>query len=132
VSRAGLGGLLIVACLAVACGGRRDAVTLPGGTPGAVAFERGNASWYGRKFHGRKTASGERYDMNRLTAAHRSLPFGTIVHVVRVDSGEAVAVRINDRGPFIDGRIIDLSRAAAREIGMIDDGVAQVELYLVE
>lgn len=132
VSRAGVGGLLIVACLAAACAGRRDAATVPGGTPGAVAFDRGTASWYGRKFHGRKTASGERYDMNELTAAHRSLPFGTIVRVVRLDSGEAVVVRINDRGPFVDGRIIDLSRAAATEIDMISDGVAEVELYLLE
>jgi rare lipoprotein A len=124
--------LLIVACLAIACGGRRDATTVPGGTAGAVAFERGTASWYGRKFHGRKTASGERYDMNDLTAAHPSLPFGTIVRVVRVDNGQAVVVRVNDRGPFVDGRIIDLSRAAAMEIDIVDDGLAQVELYLLE
>jgi rare lipoprotein A len=131
-SRAGAGGLLIVACLATACAGHRDAVTVPGGTPGAVAFERGTASWYGRKFHGRKTASGERYDMNELTAAHRSLPFGTIVRVVRLDTGDSVVVRINDRGPFVDGRIIDLSRAAAIEIGMVRDGLVRVELYLLE
>ena len=70
--------------------------------------------------------------MHDLTAAHRSLPFGTIVQVVRVDNGESVVVRINDRGPFVDGRIIDLSRAAATEIDMVRDGLAQVELYLLE
>jgi rare lipoprotein A len=129
--RAGLAGLLIVACLAAACAGRKDATTVPGRTPAAEAFDRGIASWYGRKFHGRKTASGERYDMHELTAAHRSLPFGTIVRVVRVDTGDAIVVRINDRGPFVDGRIIDLSYAAAKEIDMIRDGVAQVELYLM-
>jgi len=132
LSKAGLGGLLILACLAAACGGRKDAKTVPGGRPAAAAFERGIASWYGGKFHGRKTASGERYDMNDLTAAHRSLPFGTIVRVVRVDNGGAVVVRINDRGPFVDGRIIDLSRAAATEIDMVRDGLARVELYLLE
>lgn len=132
VSRAGLGGLLIVACLAAACAGRRDAATVPGGARGAVAFERGTASWYGGKFHGRKTASGERYDMHELTAAHRTLAFGTIVQVVRVDNGESVVVRITDRGPFVDGRIIDLSRAAAMEIDMVRDGLAQVDLYLLE
>jgi len=132
MSNAGLAGLLIVACLAVACAGRKDAATVPGGKRGADAYERGAASWYGRKFHGRKTASGERYDMHQLTAAHRSLPFGTVVQVVRLDSGQAVVVRINDRGPFVEGRIIDLSYAAAAEIDMVHDGVAQVELYLLE
>ena len=132
VSRAGLGGLLIVACLATACAGRRDAARVPGGTPGAKAYERGTASWYGRKFHGRKTASGERYDMHEMTAAHRSLPFGTVVQVVRADTGDAVVVRINDRGPFVDGRIIDLSYAAAVAIDMVRDGLARVELYLLE
>ena len=132
VSRAGLCGLLAVACLAAACAGRKEAATVPGAAPGTKAYERGEASWYGRKFHGRTTASGERYDMHELTAAHRSLPFGTVVQVVRADSGAAVVVRINDRGPFVDGRIIDLSYAAAVEIDMVRDGVAQVELYLLE
>jgi rare lipoprotein A len=132
MSKAGLAGLLVVACLAAACAGRKDASSVPGAKPGVDAYERGVASWYGRKFHGRKTASGERYDMRELTAAHRSLPFGTVVRVVRLDSGAAVVVRINDRGPFVDGRIIDLSRAAAAEIDMVHDGVAQVALYLLE
>jgi len=89
------------------------------------------ASWYGEPFHGRRTASGERYDMHQLTAAHRTLPFGTVVRVTRRDSGARVEVRINDRGPFVRGRIIDLSYAAARRIGLDVDGVAPVEVVVV-
>ena len=84
------------------------------------------ASWYGPGFHGRKTASGERFNTGALTAAHKTLPFGTRVRVVNVNTGRSVVVRINDRGPFIRGRVIDLSKAAARAIGM--DGVARVKL----
>lgn len=94
-------------------------------------IERGVASWYGEAFHGRSTANGERYDMHRLTAAHRTLPFGTVVEVRNLDNGRSVRVRINDRGPFVRGRIIDLSYAAAREIEMIGPGTARVELVLV-
>lgn len=90
--------------------------------------DKGEASWYGPGFSGRKTASGERYNQNSLTAAHRSLPFGTTVRVTALDSGKSVIVRINDRGPYSGGRIIDLSKAAAREIGMIGAGTAEVEL----
>ena len=93
--------------------------------------EKGDASWYGKPYHGRKTASGEVYDMYEMTAAHRSLPFGTIVRVTRRDTGAKVEVRINDRGPFIKGRIIDLSLAAARVIGLDRDGVAPVKLKVV-
>ncbi len=92
-------------------------------------YQRGLASWYGPGFHGKPTASGERFDQNALTAAHKRLPFGTRVLVYRVDSGETVVVRINDRGPFIPGRIIDLSRAAARAIGLDRSGVTEVRLY---
>jgi rare lipoprotein A len=95
------------------------------------ARERGLASWYGKPFHGRRTASGEVYDMHKLTAAHRSLPFGTRVRVTRRDSGASVEVRINDRGPFVRGRIIDLSYAAAKRIGLDADGVAPVELRIL-
>jgi rare lipoprotein A len=84
------------------------------------------ASWYGPGFHGRKTASGERFNTGALTAAHKTLPFGTRVRVVNVHTGRSVVVRINDRGPFIRGRVIDLSKAAARAIGM--DGLARVRL----
>ena len=90
------------------------------------------ASWYGQKFHGRKTASGERFDMHELTAAHPTLPFGTLVEVRNLDNGRSVVVRINDRGPAVAGRIIDVSYAAAVELGMIDRGVAEVALYLVD
>ncbi len=96
---------------------------------GARLYQRGLASWYGPGFHGRPTASGERFDQNALTAAHKRLPFGTRVLVYRVDSGETVVVRINDRGPFIPGRIIDLSKAAARAIGLDRSGVTEVKLY---
>jgi len=97
--------------------------------PGRV--ERGLASWYGPSFHGKPSASGESYDMWALTAAHQTLPFGTWVQVKKVSTGETVNVRINDRGPFIKGRIIDLSYAAARELTMIGEGTAEVALTIL-
>lgn len=103
-----------------------------GGGPAAHearVIARGLASWYGEPHHGRRTASGERFDMEELTAAHKSLPFGTRVRVENPATGQAVVVRINDRGPFAPGRIIDLSRAAAERIGLIQTGVARVVLY---
>jgi rare lipoprotein A len=93
-----------------------------------AAVETGLASWYGNPYHGRAAANGEIYDMDKLTAAHRTLPFGTMVRVTRIDSGQNVEVRITDRGPFVDGRIIDLSRAAARAIDLIGPGVAEVRV----
>ncbi len=93
--------------------------------------ETGMASWYGGKFQGRKTANGETFDTNKLTAAHKTLPFGTIVKVVNLQNDESVEVRINDRGPFVEGRIIDLSRAGADAIGMVGSGVAPVRLEIV-
>lgn len=98
---------------------------------GARFYERGVASWYGPGFHGRKTASGEVFDQEALTAAHPRLPFGTRVLVRRVDTGETVVVRINDRGPFKKGRVIDLSRAAARAIGLVQSGTAEVAIFLL-
>jgi len=92
-------------------------------------IQTGRASWYGGKFQGRKTASGEIFNKWELTAAHRTLPLGTRVLVRRVDSGQTVNVRINDRGPFVRGRIIDLSRGAARELDMVRKGIARVRLY---
>ncbi len=92
--------------------------------------QRGVASWYGPQFHGKATASGEIYDMEALTAAHQTLPFDTVVDVHNLDNGRSVRVRINDRGPFVDNRIIDLSKAAAREIGMLGPGTAKVEIVL--
>lgn len=93
---------------------------------GFVQF--GKASWYGRKFHGRPTASGEVFDMNKKSAAHKTLPMGTYVKVVNLFNEKELIVRINDRGPFVKGRIIDLSRAAAKEIGLIGPGVARVKI----
>lgn len=90
--------------------------------------ETGIASWYGDLFHGRKTANGELYDMLAMTAAHKSLPFGTLVLVTMVDTGKQVIVRINDRGPFVEGRIIDLSKAAAAQVGLDRTGIAQVRI----
>lgn len=94
--------------------------------------ERGLASWYGSQYHGRQTASGETFDMEAMTAAHRSLPFGTRVRVYNQSNGESVDVTINDRGPFVRGRIIDLSRRAAQELGMVRDGVVPVEVRVLE
>jgi rare lipoprotein A len=94
--------------------------------------ERGQASWYGGHFHGRETASGETYDKEAMTAAHPRLPFGTIVKVTNEKNGWSCNVRINDRGPFAKGRIIDVSEAAARQLGMIGDGVAPVSVRVVK
>ena len=96
------------------------------GSDGEIA--RGLASWYGDKFHGRRTANGERFDMHALTAAHPSLPFGTRLMVRNPDNGREVTVRVNDRGPFAGARIIDLSRAAAQAIGLLEAGVGTVVL----
>lgn len=85
-------------------------------------LDRGVASWYGPGFQGRLTANGERFDMNELTAAHKTLPFGTHVEVESHSTGKKVMVRINDRGPFVGGRIIDLSKAAAQQLGIVDNG----------
>ena len=93
--------------------------------------EKGIASWYGEPYHGRRTASGEVYDMHAMTAAHKTLPFGSVVRVERRDTGDDVKVRINDRGPFIEGRIIDLSFAAAKKVGLDVDGVAPVRIKVV-
>lgn len=95
-------------------------------------FQQGKASWYGPRFNGRRTASGERYNMHELTAAHRTLPFGTVVRVRSLVNGKEVDVRITDRGPFSRGRVIDLSRAAAEAIGMLGLGVKDVLLLVPE
>lgn len=107
---------------------------LPGPDASALApqslYQTGVASWYGRQFHGRLTANGERYNMNALTAAHRSLPFGTQVCVRSLVNGKEVLVRINDRGPYSGRRIIDLSRAAAERLGMVSLGLKNVSLWI--
>lgn len=91
----------------------------------------GGASWYGEPFHGRRTASGEFFDMYTMTAAHKTLPFGTVVRVTRPDTRQFVVVRINDRGPFVEGRIIDLAYGAAHDLDMIRSGVVEVELEVI-
>jgi rare lipoprotein A len=100
----------------------------------AVEFiDRGTikASWYGPKFHGRLTANGEVYDQMALTAAHKSMRFGTLLKVTNTKNGRSVIVRINDRGPYIDGRDLDLSKGAAIELGMLEKGVARVQVQEV-
>ncbi len=92
----------------------------------------GIVSWYGDRFHGRKTASGEIYDKNELTAAHKTLPFGTKVRVTNIKNGKSVVVEINDRGPYIKSRVLDLSQAAFSEIGKTNSGVMQVEYEVLD
>ena len=125
-----LGSCLLVFILAVSlagCGAIHNA-----GVPDAGDIQFGMASWYGEKFHGRIATSGEKYDMYKFTAAHRTLPFGTLVRVTNIGNGRTVIVKINDRGPWISGRVIDLSYAAAKKIGMVNDGVARVRLEVIK
>ena len=133
--------LILVAALLLVVGGtgcgkkqrtRAGAPQLP--SPVTVRpgdFEYGRASWYGHPFHGRQTSSGETYDMHKLTAAHRTLPFGTQVEVTNMENERRVQVHINDRGPFVDGRIIDLSLKAAKAIRMVGPGTAQVRVRIL-
>ena len=118
--------------LAAAIAGCARRRRVPAVRPLTVGYtEIGVASWYGYPYHGRRAASGEIYDMEKLTAAHRTLPFGSLVRVENLENGRRVQVRINDRGPFVEGRIIDLSRAAARALGMLGPGTARVRLVLI-
>lgn len=120
-----------VLVLALNCGGN-PRISLPPPLAARVGFvEMGVASWYGHPYHGRKTSNGEIYDMEQLTAAHLQLPFNTLVRVTNLTTDLSVDVRINDRGPFIKDRIVDLSHAAARQIGMIGEGTAMVRLEVV-
>jgi rare lipoprotein A len=105
---------------------------VPGDEGPRPIFERGGASWYGIQFHQRKTANGERFDMTAMTAAHKTLPFNTRVCVRSLVNGREVLVRINDRGPYASGRIIDLSRSAAEAIGMLGMGIKQVALSIMD
>lgn len=93
--------------------------------------KKGIASWYGEPYNGKPTASGETFDLNKKTAAHKKLPFGCMVRVKRRDNGRITVVCINDRGPFVRGRIIDVSKAAARDLDMINDGIAPVKIKVV-
>jgi len=119
---------ILVASLA-ACSSVPKPIYFPGYPVGFV--ERGVASWYGPGFHGNKTANGERYDMHQLTAAHRTLPLGSIAVVRSMTTGRQVTVRINDRGPFARGRVLDLSLAGAHALGMTETGTDQIELRVV-
>jgi rare lipoprotein A len=118
---------LVAALLVTASCARKRTVRAPV-APVLGSVEVGIASWYGYPYHGRRAANGEVYDMEKLTAAHRTLPFGSWVEVRNLSNDKRVQVRINDRGPFVDGRIIDLSRAAARQIDMIGPGIVKVRL----
>lgn len=127
--------LCVVVCLLVvllaACGRKRTRI--PTVAPPSVGVaETGIASWYGHPYHGRRAANGEVYDMEDFTAAHRTLPFGTWVRVLNLTNSKTVEVRINDRGPFVDGRIIDLSLAAARAIDMVGPGIVKVRIEVIE
>src|SRR5260370_4454862 len=113
------------------CGKKRHAARALPSAPSLRSGETGMASWYGHPYHGRAAANGEIYDMEKLTAAHRTLPFGTWVRVTNLTNDKSVEVRIIDRGPFVGGRIIDLSHAAAEVIGLVGPGIAQVRLDIV-
>ena len=95
-------------------------------------IQKGLASWYGSDFHGKPTSNREIYNMHAMTAAHKTLPFGTYVKVKNLNNGRSIVVRINDRGPFIKGRIIDLSYAAAKKLGMSDSGIAPVKIQVLK
>jgi len=131
-------GALLVAALLLSCapvtGPSAQQITAP--TPATAACtqyrELGIASWYGRDSHGRKTASGETFDMNGLFAAHRTLPFGTMVRVINLDNFKSVKVKVNDRGPFARNRVAELSLGAARELGFVEAGTARVRIEAEE
>jgi rare lipoprotein A len=135
--------VIVLAVVTAACvqPRRESAPAAPTPPPAVVArpapgaprvVQTGVASWYGQAHNGKKTASGEAFNMHALTAAHRSLPLGTRVRVINIANGRAVDVRINDRGPTIPGRIIDLSYAAARQLGAVSDGVFRVRIAVLE
>lgn len=142
--------LAFVALLLTGCGGKKQRVARIPAPPATVNYpssksapqyprdgkvlytETGLASWYGPPYHNRKAANGEIYDQDAMTAAHRTLPFGSLVRVTNLKTGEAVLVRINDRGPFVEGRVIDLSRAAAKTAGVWRPGIAKVRLDVLE
>ncbi len=121
--------LIALALFFTACGRKRARIAKP---PRIGKTESGIASWYGPPYHGRRSANGEVYDMEKLTAAHRTFAFDTWVRVRNLDNGKEIDVRITDRGPFVRGRIIDLSKAAARNIDMIGSGIAKVKLKVID
>ncbi len=132
--------LIALTILVGACGSggevkdpRADLVTdRVAGPDGKTHLLSGKASWYGERFQGRMTANGESFDMNAFTAAHKTLPFHTIIRVTEVESLKSVVVRVNDRGPYGEGRVVDLSRAAASDLGMIRRGIVSVQLEVLQ
>jgi rare lipoprotein A len=124
--------IAILALVTVGCATttRRPAGPDSGGPEPGTRID-GLASWYGQQHQGRPTASGEAFDMNQLTAAHRTLPFGTRLRVTNVENGKSVVVRVNDRGPHVPGRVLDLSFRAAQALGITDAGVARVEVVVL-
>jgi len=127
---ADVGSVVLVATL-LACGGGRRARG-PEAVPRRERVQEGVASWYGKDFHGRPTASGETYDMNGLSAAHRTLPLGTRARVKNLENGREVELKINDRGPFVRGRILDCSYGAAKALGFAGQGLARVRIEVLE
>lgn len=115
----------------VGCGGSRPRLAKPFRGDPVGYVQRGMASWYGPGFHGNLTANGEKYNMHAYTAAHRTLPMGSVVEVRSLTNHRRVTVRINDRGPFVKGRIIDLSRTAAKDLGMVVKGTDRVEIRVI-
>jgi rare lipoprotein A len=124
------GALWILAGCSTASPPREPTVGVPPLPDGRV--HTGRASWYGEAHHGKQTASGERYDMNAMTAAHRALPLGTWLLVENPRNGKSVRVRVNDRGPYTDGRVLDLSLAAARALGAVGEGVIRVRYRVID
>lgn len=124
-------GLVSLTLALVGCAETRRAGGPRMASPEPTKLIVGLASWYGQRHQGRPTASGEAYDMNQLTAAHRTIPFGTRLRVTNVENGRSVVVRVNDRGPHVPGRILDLSLRAATELGMLGEGVARVEVVVL-
>lgn len=120
--------LLIMASLVLSCGGPRTG----GSRTTGKSMGAKTVSWYGPGFHGKRTASGEIYNMNALTCAHKSLPFGSRLRIVNPENNRSIVVTVNDRGPFVAGRDIDLSRAAAIKLDIINDGTARVKVYYID
>ena len=121
---------ILLSSLLVGCSDSNNDSNNPASAP-VGSFQQGTASWYGAEYHGRRTASGEIFDKNAMTAAHKELAFNTYVEVTNLENGRKVVVKINDRGPFVTGRIIDLSERAADELGMKIAGLAEVSLKIV-
>jgi rare lipoprotein A len=129
--------LLVILCLLLGCAACQDkkaeAVPIKEAKQEPQTFQqKGKASYYSQKFHGKETASGETFNNNTLVAAHKTLPLGSKVRVTNLENNKQVVVRITDRGPFVRGRIIDLSRAAARRVDMIEDGTGPVRIERVD